>query len=104
MPAKERWPRGNHDIFYWPQEDLLRERQKTEGWSFSILRPMMILGESIGSPMSIIAALGVYASVMRHLGEPLRFPGGGRYVIACTDSRLIAQAIEFVGTTLPRSR
>jgi nucleoside-diphosphate-sugar epimerase len=99
VPAKERWPRGDHDIFYWPQEDLLRQRQKTEGWNFSILRPMMILGDSIGSPMSIVAALGVYASIMRRLGEPLRFPGGGRYVIACTDSRLIAQAIEFVGTT-----
>jgi nucleoside-diphosphate-sugar epimerase len=98
VPAKERWPRGNHEIFYWPQEDLLRERQRSEGWSFSILRPMRILGESVGSPMSIVAAIGVYASVMRHLGEPLRFPGGGRYVTACTDSRLIAQAVEFVGT------
>ena len=102
VPAKERWPRGNHEIFYWPQEDLLRERQKSEAWSFSILRPMRILGESIGSPMSIVAAMGVYASVMRHLGNPLRFPGGGRYVTACTDSRLIAQAIEFVGTN-PRA-
>ena len=98
VPAKERWPRGDHEIFYWPQEDLLRERQEGEPWSFSILRPMRILGESVGSPMSIIAAMGVYASVMRHLGRPLRFPGGGRYVTACTDSRLIAKAIEFVGT------
>ena len=98
VPAKERWPRGDHDIFYWPQEDLLRERQRGQAWQFSILRPMMILGDSIGSPMSIIAALGVYASIMKRLGEPLRFPGGGRYVISCTDSRLIAQAIEFVGT------
>lgn len=102
VPAKERWPRGDHEIFYWPQEDLLRERKKSERWKFSILRPMRILGESIGSPMSIVAAMGVYASVMRHLGEPLRFPGGGRYVTACTDSRLIAHAIEFVGTN-PRA-
>jgi nucleoside-diphosphate-sugar epimerase len=102
VPAKERWPRGDHEIFYWPQEDLLRERQEGELWNFSILRPMRILGESIGSPMSIVAAIGVYASVMRHLGEPLRFPGGGRYVTACTDSRLIAQAIEFAGTN-PRA-
>jgi len=99
VPAKERWPRGPHEIFYWPQEDLLRERQKSEAWTFSILRPMRILGESVGSPMSIIAALGVYASVMRQLGQPLRFPGGGPYVTACTDSRLIAHAIEFVGTS-----
>ena len=97
MPAKERWPRGDHAIFYWPQEDFLRERRGGT-WGFSILRPMRILGGSIGSPMSIVAAMGVYASVMRKLGEPLRFPGGSRYVTACTDSRLIARAIEFVGT------
>jgi len=96
VPAKERWPRGDHEIFYWPQEDLLRERAAGADWTFSILRPSMILGESIGSPMSIVAALGVYASVMKHRGEPLRFPGGGRYVTACSDSRLIARAVEFV--------
>ena len=95
VPAKERWPRADHEIFYWPQEDFLRERQLTHGWGLTILRPSMILGNSVGSPMSIVAALGVYASLMKHIGEPLRFPGGGRYVTACTDSRLIAQAIEF---------
>jgi nucleoside-diphosphate-sugar epimerase len=99
VPAKERWPRAGHEIFYWQQEDYLRERQSEEGWDLSILRPMRILGDSIGSPMSIIAAMGVYASVMRELGEPLRFPGGEPYVTACTDSRMIAQAIEFVATT-----
>ena len=99
VPAKERWPRGDHSIFYWLQEDFLRERQRSEGWDLSILRSQRILGLSIGSPMSIIAAIGVYASVMRELGEPLRFPGGRRHVTACTDSRLIAQAIEFAGTS-----
>lgn len=99
VPAKERWPRLGHEIFYWPQEDLLRERQRKADWQFTILRPMMILGESVGSPMSIVAAIGVYASVMRQLGAPLRFPGGGKYVIACTDSRQIAEAIQFAGTT-----
>ena len=99
VPAKERWPRGDHEIFYWPQEDLLRERARDAVWEMSILRPSMILGESVGSPMSIVAALGVYASVLKHLGEPLRYPGGGRYVTSCTDSRLIAQAVEFVAQT-----
>lgn len=99
VPAKERWRRGDHDIFYWPQEDLLRERADAAEWTFSILRPSMILGESIGSPMSIVAAIGVYASLMKHLGEPLRYPGGGPYVTSCTDSRLIARAAEFVAET-----
>lgn len=98
VPAKERWPRLPHKIFYWPQEDLLRERQARADWAFTILRPQMILGQTVGSPMSIVAALGVYASLQRALGQPLHYPGGGRYVTACSDSRLIARAVEFVGT------
>lgn len=98
VPAKERWPRMSHHIFYWAQEDYLRERSHGRRWSFSILRPQMILGDALRSPMSMVAALGVYASVMREIGKPLRFPGGGTYVTACADSRLIARAVEFCAT------
>ena len=98
VPAKERWPRASHEIFYWAQEDLLRERAGRGGWSYSILRPQRILGDALGSPLSIVAALGVYAAVWRELGRPLEFPGGGRYVNACSDSRLIARAVEFCAT------
>ena len=31
VPAKERWPRMSHRIFYWQQEDLLRERAAAGG-------------------------------------------------------------------------
>jgi hypothetical protein len=48
--------------------------------------------------MNIVAAIGVYASILREAGEPFSFPGGGIYVTACTDSRLIAQAVEFCAT------
>lgn len=98
VPAKERWPRLPHHIFYWQQEDFLRARSAQSGWSFSILRPQLILGEALSSPMNIIAAIGVYACLMRELGRPLSFPGGGSYVTACTDSRLIARAAEFCAT------
>lgn len=98
VPAKERWPRMSHEIFYWPQEDLLRERAAAGRWTINILRPQMILGHALSSPMNMIAAIGVYASVLREAGEPLSFPGGGIYVTACTDSRLIAQATEFCAT------
>jgi nucleoside-diphosphate-sugar epimerase len=98
VPAKERWPRMSHHIFYWQQEDYLRNRSQRQDWTFSILRPQMILGDALCSPMSMIAALGVYASVMRDLGRPLHFPGGGNYVTACADSRLIARAVEFCAT------
>jgi len=98
VPAKERWPRAPHEVFYWLQEDLLRERQPRSGWTFTVLRPQLILGHAVGSPMNVIAAIGVYAATMRELGRPLCFPGGGRYVHAASDSRLIAQAAEFAGT------
>lgn len=98
VPAKERWPRMPHKIFYWQQEDLLRERAAAGGWAINILRPQLILGCALSSPMNIIAAIGVYASVQREAGEPLSFPGGGIYVTACSDSRLIAQAVEFCAT------
>ena len=98
VPAKERWPRHSHANFYWLQEDLLRERQPHCAWTFTVLRPQLVFGYAIGSPMNIIAALGVYAAVRRELGEPLSFPGGGRYINAASDSRLIAAAAEFAAT------
>ncbi len=98
VPAKERWPRHWHENFYWLQEDLLRERQLQAGWTFTVLRPQLVFGYAVGSPMNIIAAIGAYASVQRELGQPLKFPGGGRYINAGSDSRLIARAAEFAGT------
>lgn len=98
VPAKERWPRAGHAVFYWQQEDRLRERRRDASWTFSILRPQLILGAAVGSPMNVIGAIGAYAAIQRELGEPLRFPGGGRYVHAASDSRLIARAVEFCGT------
>ena len=99
VPAKERWPRPSHEVFYWPQEDLLRERQRGAAWQFSILRPQLILGHAAGSPMNLVGALGAYAAIQREIGEPLRFPGGGRYVHAASDSRLIARVVAFCGTS-----
>lgn len=95
VPAKERWPRASHRIFYWSQEDLLKERAARQGWRYALIRPQRILGDAVASPLSIVLALGIYAAIMREQGLPLTFPGGGRYVNACTDSRLIAQAVEF---------
>lgn len=98
VPAKERWPRHPHENFYWLQEDLLRQRQPKSTWTFSILRPQLVLGYAVSSPMNIIAAIGAYAAIMRELGRPLCFPGGGRHVNGGSDSRLIARAVEFAGT------
>jgi nucleoside-diphosphate-sugar epimerase len=99
VPAKERAPRHPHENFYWLQEDLVRARQAGADWTYTILRPQIVLGHAQGNPMNVVAALGAYAAVMRELGEPLSFPGGGRHVNGASDSRLIARAVEFAGTS-----
>jgi nucleoside-diphosphate-sugar epimerase len=98
VPAKERWPRHEHENFYWLQEDLLRERQPRAAWVFTVLRPQIVFGYAVSSPMNIVAAIGAYAAVMRELGRPLAWPGGGRYINGGSDSRLIAQVAEWAGT------
>jgi nucleoside-diphosphate-sugar epimerase len=98
VPAKERWPRHAHENFYWLQEDLLRERQPGAAWTFTVLRPQIVFGYAVSSPMNIVAAIGAYAAVMRELGRPLAWPGGGRYINGGSDSRLIAQVAEWAGT------
>src|SRR5581483_1411917 len=35
VPARERWPRHQHENFYWLQEDYLRERQKGKSWHWT---------------------------------------------------------------------
>ncbi len=98
VPAKERWPRHQHENFYWLQEDLLRERQRGRNWHFSILRPQAVFGDAVGSPMNIVAAIGAYAAIMREEGRPLAFPGGGPAANGASDSRLIARAAAFAAT------
>ena len=74
VPARERWPRHQHENFYFLQEDYLRERQPGKNWHWTVWRPQLILGQSLGSNMNVIPALGVYAALGREAGLPLSFP------------------------------
>lgn len=98
-PARERWPRHPHENFYWLQEDYLRERQAGSDWHFTILRPQVIFGESIGSAMNPIPALGVYAAVLKDDGEPLHYPGGARRIVQAVDADLLARACAWAAVT-----
>jgi nucleoside-diphosphate-sugar epimerase len=97
LPGKESAPRHPGANFYWSQEDLVRERSEAANWSFTIMRPQIVCGQALGSPMNIINAIGVYAAVRRHLGAPFSFPGGGGFVTEMTDTRLLARAIVWAG-------
>src|SRR5580692_9249341 len=48
VPAREDAPRDPHENFYWLQEDYIRTVCAAEGWSWTILRPQIVFGGSIG--------------------------------------------------------
>ncbi len=100
-PAKEDDPRCLPPMFYFDQEDYLRDRQPGQGWTWTALRPQTVCGFSLGSPMSLITTLGVYATISKELGLPLRFPGKpGAYdaLYQVCESVHLARAIAWAAT------
>ncbi len=99
MPARETDPRSMPPNFYYDQEDWLRGRQVGKDWTWTILRPQIVCGIALGSPLNIVNAIGVFAAISRECGIPLRFPGGPEKVGEATDARLIAKALEWAATS-----
>ena len=95
IPARERWPRHPHENFYFLQEDHLRAAQRDAPWTFTIWRPQVVYGESFGSPMNLIPAIGAYAAILRERGEPLSFPGGVTGLSEAVDADLLAAAFDW---------
>lgn len=83
--------------FYWNQEDYLREKQRGAAWTFSIFRPVLIVGYSQGSAMNVVPALGVYAAMLKERGEPLHYPGGPGRVSQAIDADLLARVMAWAG-------
>jgi nucleoside-diphosphate-sugar epimerase len=102
-PAREDDPRLMSPNYYYDQEDLLRTRQKGSNWNFTVLRPGgAICGPSLGSPLNLISVIGVYATICREMGLPLRFPGPEktyRALYQVTSADLLARATVWAGET-----
>ncbi|MEZ5598958.1 MAG: NAD-dependent epimerase/dehydratase family protein [Pseudomonadales bacterium] len=97
LPGKESSPRPPGANFYWNQEDMVRTRQRGANWHFSIMRPQIVCGVAVGSPMNVVAAFGVYATLMREAGMPCGYPGGTGFVTETVDADLLARAILWAG-------
>ena len=99
VPAREnRSEMHEQPNFYWNQERFLRERQSGKPWSWSILRPVLIVGCSEGSAMNVIPALGVYAAMMKRGGKTkLDYPAGVGRVAQAIDADVLARAIAWSG-------
>lgn len=101
VPAREgRSEMREQPNFYWAQEDYLRSVQTGHDWHFTILRPVLIVGEAIGGAMNLIPALGAHAAVMRERGPILPYPGGAERVSQAVDADLLARAIAWAGTAV----
>lgn len=95
IPARERSPRDNHANFYWLQEDYIREQSARLGYDFTILRPQLIIGASIGVAMNLAPVIGAYAAICAENGEAFAFPGGPSYVWEAVDARLLAKVLSW---------
>jgi nucleoside-diphosphate-sugar epimerase len=83
--------------FYWLQEDFLKERQRHGNWRWTILRPQIIFGESFGSPMNLIPAIGTYAALLKEDRLALFYPGATPNLNEAVDADLLARAIAWAG-------
>jgi nucleoside-diphosphate-sugar epimerase len=98
VPAREgRSEMYEQPNFYWAQENFLRELQQGKAWHWSILRPVLIVGEAVGGAMDLIPPLGVYAAMLRERSAPLDYPGGAARVSQAVDVDLLARAIAWSG-------
>jgi nucleoside-diphosphate-sugar epimerase len=99
MPARESDSRYMGPNFYYAQMDWLAEHQRGKPWAWTILRPQIVCGIALGSPLNIVSAIGAFAAISREYGMPLRFPGGAQRVGEATDARLIAKAMAWAGSS-----
>jgi nucleoside-diphosphate-sugar epimerase len=86
--------------FYWNQEAYLRGKQKDRHWEMTIIRPQIVFGDTVGAAMNPLAAIGLYAALLKDAGEPLHYPGSGPdQVFEAADAELVGRAIRWSGTT-----
>jgi hypothetical protein len=61
--------------FYYVQEDYLWSFCERNDIGWNVIRPSNIIGAVPDAAMNLCFPLAVYASVCKHLGQPLDFPG-----------------------------
>ncbi|AXG70528.1 hypothetical protein KORDIASMS9_02768 [Kordia sp. SMS9] len=99
-PAKETDARHMAPNFYFNQEDFLIERQRGKSWSWVALRPELLCSNIVGIP-NLPLLIGVYATISKELGLPLRFSGSEaayQALVQVCDAKLLAKAAVWVAT------
>jgi len=76
LPYREDNERLPSPHFQYELEDLLMKEAKGKSWTWNIARPPCIIGYTATTPMNIGVTLGIYAAILKELGQPLIFPYG----------------------------
>ncbi len=100
-PAKETDPRTITPNFYYTQEDFLRKQSKGKKWSWTAIRPDIIIGFALGNPMNLANLIAVYATLCKEEGLPLRFPGSPKAynaLVNVTGTSVLNKGMEWAAT------
>ena len=92
VPARESQPRVEHPNFYWLHEDYIRAKAQGAGFSYTILRPQLIVGPNHGVVMNLPPIVGAFAAMRKEEGGRFSFPGSADWVWEAVDVRLVGNA------------
>ncbi|MGX5816894.1 SDR family oxidoreductase [Chitinophaga lutea] len=87
--------------FNMAQQQYLEAQQRGKSWTWSAIRPSVVVGFGTGNPMNLAMVIAVYAAISKELGLPLRFPGkAGAWtpILEMTDAGLLARATIWAAT------
>jgi nucleoside-diphosphate-sugar epimerase len=101
-PFREEQPRLPYENFYYEQEDVVYDRAKHMGFTWTVHRPHTLIGYAVGNAMNMAATLGAYAAICKETGKPFVFPGSPEQFTACvdiTDGRVLAKQLAWAATT-----
>jgi nucleoside-diphosphate-sugar epimerase len=101
-PFREDQPRLEVENFYYAQEDEVFAAAARDHYTWSVHRPHTIIGYAVGNAMNMGVTLAVYASICKHQGKPMIFPGSSvqwNSLTDMTDARILAQQLLWAATT-----
>lgn len=101
-PAREDDPRHMPPNFYYAQEDLLRERQAGNRWSWSASRPGFLYDFAPERARNIVPTIGAWAALCAETGTRFDFPGKPQNYTAlfeATDAGQLARAVKWMSTS-----
>lgn len=100
-PALETDNRHFPPNFYYDQEDFLKTHSIGKSWSWTAVRPDVIIGFALKNPMNIVNVIAIYATICKELQVPFRFPGNQKAyeaLVNVTDVAILAKGMEYTAS------